>query len=537
MKNVFFLVLMVIPFISFAQKEGPIKFSKDFKVTKGEPYKTIDAAFKLYLSKGDKMVNFIRDKDDIYLRLFDTKSLKLIGEKKFKDFEKGFILEDIITFGGKTYLFYEVWDKKNETEQLFYREINIETGDFKDKGKKLFDVKGRLTGGASLYINGIAANVRDKFSFLESNDNKKLLIKYRKKPDVKNDDKSHDIIGLWCFDSDLNKLSGSDVEMPYTEAKMDILDYTLDNEGTRYILAKVREGNSDKDIKKGQLNYGIELLTIAPNATKAITEKIELDNNFINSLWLFESPNGGIVCAGYYSNNAKSRGDTDGILICKVDEKGKTTDFKTYEIPVSILNQYEKKKDQNKNDKKEQKDEADFDNLSLEKLIINKDGSIIFVGEEQYVKTYVDQQGKTRELYYYNDILVTKIENDGELAWIKKIPKYQMSGPGAPSFKYLYDDEDKQHYFLYTDKEENIVLSLDEKPKQHIVGRGFLTGCKIDDESGETTKLAILNTTNIEGQNIYKFRIDRLVDINSKAFIFDVYKKKKEDILIKVSLD
>ena len=54
------------------------------------------------------------------------------------------------------------WDKPNEKEQLFYREIDAETGTFKGKPVKMLSIKGKVTG--SMIAAGFYRfKVTDKF--------------------------------------------------------------------------------------------------------------------------------------------------------------------------------------------------------------------------------------------------------------------------------------------------------------------------------------------------------------------------------------
>src|SRR5690606_23291587 len=101
--------------------------------------------------------------------------------------------------------------------------------------------KGKVTG------TSMGFSVQDKFPFLLSHDKKNILIKYRKKPEVKRDVNSYDVIGLMSFDENLVKTSGNELKMPYTERRMDNLDYHLDNAGNLYLLTKVFHDDSNKD--------------------------------------------------------------------------------------------------------------------------------------------------------------------------------------------------------------------------------------------------------------------------------------------------
>src|SRR5690606_16441195 len=143
----------------------------------------------------------------------------------------------------------------------------------------------------------------DKFDFQRSFDESKLLEQYRMKPAKKSDAVNHDVIGMSVFDQNLEQLWKKEVEMPYTEKKIDNLDYAIDSEGNTYILTKVYKDNStdDKKSKKGDANYDIELLRIKANSSDIVSTKLSLKDKFISELALFEGPSSYMTCAGFYN--------------------------------------------------------------------------------------------------------------------------------------------------------------------------------------------------------------------------------------------
>src|SRR5690606_35981348 len=110
-------------------------------------------------------------------------------------------------------------------------------------------------------------------------------------------------------------------------------------------------------------NYHIELIRKIPGDKELAITEVNLEKNFINNVWIYESGND-MVCAGYY-NKTDSRGDAEGVFYVKLDKNGETFDEQSFAIPIEILNQYESKRTRKRNDKKEDKGEAEFANLVL----------------------------------------------------------------------------------------------------------------------------------------------------------------------------
>jgi hypothetical protein len=103
------------------------------------------------------------------------------------------------------------------------------------------------------------------------------------------------------------------------------------------------------------------------------------------------------------------------------------------------------------------------------------------------------------------------------------------------SYKYLRSGN--SHYFLFLDNEKNRDLSVDKLPANHTDGQGgFLTAYKVDDINASIEKVYVLDTRDIKGEEVFQFMTSRIIPTGSKEYVFEAYKKKKEDILIKVKM-
>ncbi|CAA6829260.1 MAG: Unknown protein [uncultured Aureispira sp.] len=524
MKKLSLYFLILFPILLSAQK------SFDYKVS--TPYKVIDAYHKYYFSdvEKEKMISVKIDRKFVYIQTFDANTLKEIKLEKFNDFPKKYSLSEIKKIQDKIYFFYTTWDKRAKIQQLFAREINFDKCSFVGPAKKIFEL-----------------NERVYFSYLYAHSQDKILIQCRKKPEKVRDAINYDKIGLYIFDENLNQLVGNEVEMPYTEKQMDNIDYHVDREGNPYLLAKVRADGSNKDFlgkgKNKTVNYHLELIKINVKNKNIKITKIKLDEYQIASIWLYEGRDKSILCAGFYNKEDKSSKNADGVFLFKVNEDGLITDKKFYEIPVEILNQYEKKITQKKNNKKDKKDNAEFSSLVIRKLIVQSDNSILLVGEQYFVvqHTYTDSNGntQTRSSYHYYDLLVTKIDAEGALAWMRKLPKRQVGSIGKGGMGVKHMSIDGNHYFVYLDNVKNMELTLNQRPTVHSDGRGgFLTAYRLNNETGNVEKVSIFNTLDIkEKYKLYDFQTKRMLPVSKNEFIVEFYKKQKEDVLVKIKIN
>lgn len=538
-------LLILLSFLYVLTLQAQKELSKDYSYTVSEPYRVIDGA-KYYYTYKNEILAVKLDKKIISIQKFGVEGLKELTRIEYKKgdiFPKNWVFEGMNQIKDRVFFYYSSWDGgKNKNERLFVKSIDFSTGEFIDKeDHKIISTEGKVSG--MMVSGGFSLSVVDKFDIEMSKDSTKVLVKYRKKPKVKNDKESYDIIGLHVFDKELTKVWGNEYKMPYTERQMDLLDFEIDDDANIYALVKKFHDDSNKDKKNRKdkkANYHIELFKYAKETNELSIEKIALKDKYISELALFENANNKIICAGYY-NNGSSVSDVEGLVMFDINKDGGVSKEKYYEIPVEILNQYESKKTERKNKKKDKKDEATFTSLKLRNLIFHDDLSISFVGEEYYVKTftYMTKSGmRTRYSYHYNDMLMAKINSNSELSWMKKIPKRQMGSSGLGGMSFTYLNAKGFHYLIYLDNVKNIELPLNKVPALHKNGAGgYLTACKINDVTGDVSKGSILDTRRLTDKiAAHQFNTDRVIKTSDDKFVVEVYKKKKEDVLIKINI-
>ena len=525
------ILLMVFPFVVIAQSPVP----KDFDIEISRPYKVIDSYSRQYFNIGDNIFAFKHTKDGYVIQKFSTSTLKLVSTKNITGLPDKIVVESIREIDDKLFFFYSLWDKKNEKEQLFYQEVNLATGNLDGKEKLLISVDGKVTGTIAGTGKLYGVQIVDKFKFYNSNDDSLLLIRYRKKPSKRNDAKSNDVIGFNVFTSNLTKVWTKEVRMPYTEKKMDNIDYHIDHKANVYLLSMIYNGSaSSMELVKGKPNYRIEVIKISPDSDEVKRFQTSLGSKMINSISLYQGYENDLIMGGYYTISNKDIHDARGIFYLRMDENGIVKDKSTFEFPLAVLNQNESNKTIRKNDKKSG-EKAEFSNLRMMKIIVEDDGSVVLVGEQAYVVTTT---GKTTSVtHYFNDIIVAKIDSDGELAWLKKLPKKQRGrNTGKKDMSFRHFGYNGKHYFLYMDNAKNLNLDLKEEPVAHAAGLGgYLTQYELDSRTGELSKTHILNAREVKKMVIYQFAPERITNISDGVYVIEVYKKNKQDILIKAT--
>jgi hypothetical protein len=528
------VLLLLIPMIAF----GQVQLSKDFKVNVGNPYPVIDAGSKQYFSNGKGQTIAIKTTGEkVNILRYDISGMKEQSRNLYDDFPAYSKLQKILQLGDKLFYVYSVINKKEKTEDVFSREVNMTDGTFASP-KLLFTTAAEVSVSSYAEPSSVSAfsmlGSAIKYEVHSSFDNSKILIRYRLKPIEKNDSKNYDVLGFYVFDSNLQKQWGGEVAMPYTEKQINNIAFGVTKDGKAFMLAYITESKR------------FELLTIS-NTLKVQTNKIDIDGGLaFQQLQLRESADGNITCIGFYANgievvvnwtgSAALTFNTNGILSFKIDQNGKVLENFKFEFPIELINQYESAKAKEKNEKREDAGKAGINDIKMINVTLDAAGNTYVLGEQQYVREeFVINNKKT--VYYYADVIATKFDKAGKLIWMKKLPKtqYGYSGKGGLSVKYIKGTG--AGYVLYLDNLKNADIQLSDIPEKHMDGKGgYLTAYKIDDATGAIEKHSICNILDINGTEAFQFKTSRIFEAADKVFMLEIYIKGKEDTMVKMEL-
>ncbi|PCI97654.1 MAG: hypothetical protein COB15_07290 [Flavobacteriales bacterium] len=545
MKHLSLVLLLALPTFLISQE---VKTAKDFEVEIGPAYPVVDAKIKEYFHHNNEILS-IKVGGVITVQKFNANALEQTTRKEIpikKNLPRGFVHEEFVQNRGKVFQFYNVWDKPNETEQIFVHEITFASMQV-ENNRLVSKIKGKVQ----------STMGKDKIDIYQSFDYSKYLMVYRRHPKVKSDKVNKDVIGMTVLDENMKPIWEKEITMPYTEKNMDNLGYTIDSKGNAYLLARVRTENKEKHL---------ELLKYNNSGTPKITRIEAQGKKFPHGITLEEGKNGAIYCAGFYGEGRSS----NGVYVSIIDNNGVITNEQFHDIPLEIINQNVRKGKQDRNAKKEgTKKEVGIHELDLDHIVVNDDGSFLIVGEVYYVtKTSTTQargavnnhtgmnRRKTTYVYNYQDMFMAKLTADGKVAWMKKMAKrqkYTKSTYGGgfgfhgittsfkrngPDLSYIHMTTGDNHYLLYLDNIKNLDLPLDKYPAVHSSGKGgFLTAYKINDASGDVSKLSLFDLRDVKGIPVYQFNTGRIIQPSDKEILLEVYKKKKQDILLRINLN
>jgi hypothetical protein len=491
MKYLFFSLALLGSEITFCQSQKfTFKLGDEYEL----PRKTEDLAF--FGNEKDGVVNLSLKKEELNIVRFNPKSLSKTMEQRIDlDVTKNFNSELVADFNNSSYYWlHSDWDKKNNEEILYYDKVDVNKGRIAQANIPLFTTT-KIAGESKQAIGFYNYKTTEKYQYNYDADRKKLLVSYRLEPEFRNDKKNYDRIGFQVFDEHLSKIWGNEFKMPYTEAIMDNMAFSVDAKGNAYMLVKVYESDSRKEKENGMPAYHYEVFKFSKDSKNIAIAAISVGENFIKEADLVENSQHEMIIACTYSKKAKGSG-TDGIFLATENNDGKIINYKNgfYEFPKAELEKFESARTQRKIEKKE---DFEIQNLKVRDLLVDPDGSIFISCEEYWMEDhsyYMNNMWHYQVTYYYGDIYGSKISAGGQLEWLRKIPKRQRGsmGRGTMSFKLINDSSG--FYFLYLDNIHNMNLGVDEVPKYHEDGAGGQVMVYKIDYKGNTSKELLFDT-------------------------------------------
>lgn len=514
--------LISFSFISVAFSQEPTT-SKNVNITHSNGYPVIDAYSKKYFKTEDGILSIKtvgRKNNEFIFQKFSGNNLnetsritELLDGPQFNVLS--FNPFGFYEIGEKIQFLYSLKDKGSDKQELFALEVNIEKGGFIGDSKSLLKITEKL----STYYN---------FSIDFSEDKEKIIIRYNYAPEIKKDSESKAKIGMAVFNSELEKLWDNDITMPETENLLTVKDFTIDSYGNGYFLLRKSAEEITRKTAQDPDNFSLSILKVDENGAGEETS-FKIQDKIIDNVLIKENKNGDIVCAGYYRKPKTY--SIDGVFTAVLSQDGSLTQPSLYEFSLDLIKKYRSisEKGERKLQEKEDKGELGMSHLQMRSIEVLSDGSTLLTGEIFYITTSTDSKGNTTTTYHYNDIILTKINVDGEVDWMKKIPKKST----RDSYRQFISDD--FIYITFSDNPLNATLAEDKTPAYAIP-----IACiayKIELEEATHEYLTLFSLKMIDEIPVYQFNLNRIVPISDNEFTVEMYIKKKQDMMFKVEFE
>lgn len=505
--------------------------------------------------QGVESFNFQKFSKDLKLEKENTVSIKdRIPDHNY--------YERFIVTKNKTYLLTRDVKKDVKTEGISALEFYPDKLDFASKSVELFQSTDRvqsLRKPGVMEVPGFGIGGLKMYDFTLSEDKTKFLYDYKLVAAEKKDKINKDVIGLYVFDENLTKLWGGEYKMPYTEAIMDNLGYTLSDDGKVYLLAKVFDNDDRKaKTKDGKAGYHFEVLIYDKDRKGTSPIVITLDNYFSQDAFVYEDMNHNMIVAGFYGK--KPGAFDEGAYMVKLDVANSTVSKLNggyYEISSDLIKAFSSEREKKVLAKKEGKDgDIGIPYLRIRDVVTTPNGSTKIIAEQYEQKMTSNfisassnglsapslgvgigvmaaaTNSKVSYETFAGDIYVFSIDPTGKLEWTKKIPKNQHSADWlgvSISMNNLTVGNDIHLFFL--DNVKNMNLKPSEAPKRHEDRRGgFLNGVTVD-ANGTVTKYNLGDTKEYKTNFFLRYFVK-----NQNKALISTMRKKKKNLLMSIEV-
>ncbi|MCB0807101.1 MAG: hypothetical protein KDC05_14990 [Bacteroidales bacterium] len=288
------------------------------------------------------------------------------------------------------------------------------------------------------------------FTFVASPDSSKLLVYY----DTPRDKSSREQFGFHVFDTELNVLWHEYKELLVNDLKYDIDRHVINNNGDVFLLGKTEKRNK-----------GSEFTIYAfYNRGEGYTEyKVDFPGLITTEGQLSLSQDGKLICCGFYTRNDVDKIAGYWFVSFDTNTHEIVNSYHT-EFDIDLITQNLTYKEEEKTRKKDEKGKnVDLANYEIRELIPATDGGYFLLGEQLIVQEKELLPAKHGDdpaikiFYYYNDIVVLRLNSEGSLVWSQKIAKSQKSlNDGGYYSSYGVTSQNDNLYFVFNDNEKNL---------------------------------------------------------------------------------
>jgi len=369
-------------------------------------------------------------------------------------------IKSIFSLGGETYFYGYEYEKDQEKGNGFYRF---------EKSKMAFEfVAGQ--------IEGVSFDKLD--SRRTSPDESKILFAFKGSYNKKEKTRDYQLL---VIDDRLKTLWKKKITIPYISDFT--VDFTIDNEGNVYTAS--REWHKDRK-KKDKTAYNYVVMKSSADKEKRFV--VNMNGYFYHKCKMLTDKNNNLLVVGFYTDRANEK-NTGGYYFSMNNSFDAAENISYQQMELF----YGKKK----------KLHERYDDYNFGRPLYGENGDIAICSELNIIVTYESASTSTSASkttkYLFLDVYVFKI-TEGELAWMKRVPKYEFSD-GYSAF--LSGDNVT---LIFWDHKENMNVDEYSEKVQSVQKPLFcqLVGVTLN-KNGEQAK-KIIETNGLD-KDLYPFLI------------------------------
>ena len=293
-----------------------------------------------------------------------------------------------------------------------------------------------------------------------------------------------------CLDQELDLLWEQQQVLAEDDVSFEVRKSFISDDGDVLIIAfKKFGGFSIFKRDRTRPEFEFDLISFTDEGENFQMESLYKETDFITSLSGYLK-DGVVHLVGFYADmDRNSNRPIKGLYQLDVDPKDFEISNERYiDVRKQMLNQNESWESNGRID-------TDLRHLVIDYFYPMPDGSLLIPAENYFISYKSDSNGNPYiAAYHARNLLVFKIDPNGEFEWVSKVSKEQRSKSHEEFISYYGFTGDNKLYLVYNDHIKNLKITNERKGvKKFKGGLNSILCLTIIDENGNIKKQPLLD--------------------------------------------
>jgi hypothetical protein len=270
------------------------------------------------------------------------------------------------------------------------------------------------------------------------------------------------VYGFKIFDQELNVINDGEYPLPFKAELTTIHSHYVSNQGDYFLVMTEFTEVPSKSLFKSYLNYkALHIIHITDTGLQDFT--LDLAGRRIEALTITSDEKQVFTITGVYGDEGIQ--GVSGVFNQRIDYRSGIVlqeGFMKFDDAFITENWSDRaKKRAERLEDKGRAEDPKLYNYKMRSARTLYDGSVIGTMEQNYIQLMANSDIRTGQAndtyyYYYNDIIVYKVNVKGEFDWVKRIAKYQVStNDDGPYSSYESFIDSTKISFIFNDNIDN----------------------------------------------------------------------------------
>lgn len=433
MKQLIVLLTLVFSLNTFAQNIAVDRIEKETIWGKDIGKKRITSKISQSIGKDNSGIFIYRFDDNANLVIEHWNQNGNIDKSEKIALDKNIdkrIFIDIVSIHGNVYYFSLLQENKSMSK-LYVQSFNLSTLKYNSDLREISKTEG----------------IGNTYKIKLSKDSSKILIQ-EFLPCKLNDSQK---VNVFVFNNEMTNLWSKQITLIYNHYDKRYDSY-VDEQGNVYFYGRIYDFNIQS---KGVYKYEYHVMKFSNNGSSYSEFPIKAKDKVIKNL-VFEVSNNKMYAAGYYVNKDDEKNKMNGICFFKINLKDDNFELSCIkDFDKNIFMQEMDEKQIEKFNKSNNSTDFIMPNYCMNEIYFRNDGSICLIGEQYKGSTSMISNGGSVSPnpteYYYNNIMISVLNKNGDLDWQKLILK-KTTSTDEEYLGYFKIVKNNKMYFIFNNK-------------------------------------------------------------------------------------